>query len=277
MDQATEDSVALMMFFGIIGMLVLAVAIILFFVLYQRRLLAQQESIRTLELDHQRAVLESFIEAQEAERKRIAQDLHDGIGALLSASRMYINRLPSDGKPTKDIAFIKQETGGLIDETIDNIRSITRNLLPTSLERFGLIAATEDLCKRINELGEVQMNFHYTQDKRFDIQQEFTLYRIIQELTNNTLKYANASEVNIEIQIVESMLKLTYQDNGKGFDLQAWETNPQLQNGLGLRGIQARAEVLKTKFDLKSEINKGFFGSLELILSPKKNDKTSHL
>ncbi len=277
MDQATEDSVALMVFFGIIGMLVLALAIILFFVIYQRRLFAQQENIRAMQLDHQRALLESFIQAQEAERKRIAQNLHDGIGALLSASRMYINRLPTDGKMTNDIGFIRQETGGLIDETIDNIRNITRNLLPTSLERFGLIAATEDLCKRINDLGELEMKFQYTQEKRFDVQQEFALYRIVQELTNNTLKYAEASEINIQIHIIESMLKLTYQDNGKGFDLQEWKNNPHLQNGLGLRGIQARAEVLKTKFTLQSEKNNGFFGSLELRITPEKNDQISHL
>lgn len=267
MDQATEDSVALLMLFGIIGMLVLAVAVILFFVLYQRRLLAQQEDMKDMELAHQRESLQTLVSAQEAERKRIAQDLHDGIGALLSASRMYINRLPSEGQPSKDIGFIKQETGELLDETIDNIRTITRNLLPTSLERFGLFAATDDLCKRLNDLGTLKITFHYSQDKRFNAQQEFALYRILQELTNNTLKYAEATEVDIHLNTVEQQLNMTYRDNGKGFDFEKWKSKYEGQNGLGLRGIQSRAEILQADFKMQSAENEGFFVSLEMKIN----------
>ena len=276
MDKTTEDSVALMMLFGIIGMLVLAAAVIVFFLLYQRRLLAQQTNIKDLELAHQRESLELFIKAQEEERKRIAQDLHDGIGALLSASKMYINKLPSKELAAEDVSsnitFIKKETTDLLDETIDNIRSITRNLLPTSLERFGLFAATEDLCRSINDIGSLKIYFSHSPSQRFDSQQEFAVYRILQELINNSLKYAEATQIDIQLNIHNQQLKMTYQDNGKGFDLAQWATNTQLQKGLGLRGIQSRAEVLQAKLELNSSEGKGFSINLEMTINPSQHD-----
>ncbi|MEM9921822.1 MAG: histidine kinase, partial [Bacteroidota bacterium] len=157
MDQPTENNIAFLMLFGIIGMLVLAVAVVLFFVFYQRRLLAQQDEMRQMELDYQKESLANILQGQEAERRRVAQELHDGIGALLSAAKLYVNRLDPQ-KPPKDIVFIRSETGNILDETIDNIRSITRDLMPTNLERFGLLAAVEDLCKRINDTGELNMS-----------------------------------------------------------------------------------------------------------------------
>ncbi len=272
MDQATEQSVALMMFIGIVGMLLLAVAVILFFLLYQRRLLQQQENMRLMEIGHQRLYLEAVIEAQEQERKRIAQDLHDGVGALLSASKLYVNRLPSDQNKFADVAFIKQETVGLLDETIDNIRTISRNLLPTSLERFGLIAAIEDLVKRLNDLGTVQIDFRYTQALRFDIQQECALFRIIQELLNNSLKYAEAKEVVLSIDIQNDQLVLSYQDNGVGFDIQQWRANTMSKKGLGLRGIQSRADVLQAVLVMDSNLQEGFSVNLNMTIKPYTND-----
>ena len=267
MDQASETSVAYMMFVGIVGMLLLAVAVILFFVLYQRRLLAQQENMREMEIAHQRKSMEYIIQAQETERKRIAQELHDGIGAQLSATKLYVKRLPEDEAQHKDIGFIKKEAGGLIDETIDNIRTITRNLIPTSLERFGLMAAVEDLCKRINNLGSIKVNFNFNKEIRFDAKKEMNIYRIIQELINNTLKYAEASTIDIDLNSNADHLKLTYTDNGKGFELPEKEIQGNTPKGLGIHGIKSRAEVLNADLEIKTAPNNGFFVSLELQTS----------
>ncbi|MEO1516184.1 MAG: sensor histidine kinase [Bacteroidota bacterium] len=264
MDQPTENNIAFLLLLGIIGMLILAVAVILFFVFYQRRLLAQQEKMQQMELDHQKRSLAFLLQGQEAERKRIAQELHDGIGALLSAAKLYVNRL--DGKKTeKDLNFIKQETGSILDDTIDNIRRITRDLMPTNLERFGLIAATEDLAKRINDLGQIKFVFHCNEVRRIDEQKEFALYRMVQELINNSLKYADASEIQLHMIFEQDHLQMTYRDDGKGFDLENWQKDATLQEGLGLRGIESRASFLGASLQLHSAPEKGF--SLELYLS----------
>lgn len=271
MDQTTENSIAFMMFFGIIGMLVLATAVILFFLLYQKRLLAQQTHIQEMKLTHQRESLSLFLVAQEAERKRIAQDLHDGIGALLSASKMYLNKLPAKEETNTNVAFIKTETIGLIDETIDNIRTITRDLLPTSLERFGLFAATKDLCRRIKDIGQLNITFTNSSDQRFDAQHEFGLYRIIQELINNSLKYGKATQITVDLNISNQELTLSYQDDGQGFDLQEWKAKPELQKGLGLRGIASRAEVLGAIMEMKSAGGEGFRLLLKMNVTDSQN------
>jgi len=263
MDQTVDNSIGPLIAFGIIAMLFLAIAIILFIVVYQRRLSAQQTSILEMEIDNQRNSLVSLIQGQEAERRRIAQELHDGIGAQLSASKMYINKL-GEGKSDKEVVFIKQEAGGLIDETIDNIRSITRNLLPTSLERFGLFAAVEDLCKRVNDLGAMKVIFTHSGDVRLDGQQEFTLYRIVQELINNALKYSEADSIALQLNLANNELQLTYQDDGKGFDLEQYKADKTQQNGLGLAGIETRAEVLRAKLQMESKPSLGFFLQLTL-------------
>ncbi|MEM9921845.1 MAG: ATP-binding protein, partial [Bacteroidota bacterium] len=154
----------------------------------------------------------------------------------------------------------------ILDETIDNIRSITRDLMPTNLERFGLLAAVEDLCKRINDTGELNMSFQYNQKKRIDEQKEFALYRIVQELVNNTLKYAKADEVQIQLTFNEGILKLSYVDNGRGFELEKWRKDTTLQNGLGLRGIETRASVLGADVQLNSAPEKGFQLALNVAI-----------
>jgi len=254
MDQTLETNVEPFLAFGIMAMLFLALAIILFVIIYQRKLTTQQTNLLEMEITAQRNAVASLIQGQEDERKRIAQELHDGIGALLSASKMYINRL-GEGK--------------LIDETIDNIRTITRNLLPTSLERFGLFAATEDLCKRVSDLGEIKMEFTHSAEKRFAMQQEFALYRIIQELTNNSLKYSKADLVSCTLNIVGDQLSLEYKDNGQGFDLSSYEKDRSLQQGLGLRGVATRAEVLQANIQMESEPSNGFFLQLKMKCQPQ--------
>ena len=251
MDQTEGIGMPILLVAGIIGMLLLSIAIILFFLIYQKRLLAQQSELLRLESEYQKGLLNATIQTQEAERKRIAADLHDSVGSLLSATKLYMRQI-KHGQTVEKFDHVKTEALGLIEETIVNIRSITQNLSPQSLERFGLIAAVEDLCERLNDLEQLQIDFYYNVDKRFDTEQEVVLYRILQELLNNTFKHAEAAKVQIEFLFKNGQLHLKYKDDGKGFEWDQTTKKQKFTGGLGMKSIESRANFLNAQLEVKS-------------------------
>lgn len=259
-----------MLFAGVIGMLILAISVIVFFLIYQKRLSGQQEAIRGLEVAYQKELLQSSLEAQESERKRIASDLHDSVGSTLSAIRLYLNQLKQESDPGY-YQNLKQETTGLIDNAIANIRAITRNLLPPSLEQFGLIAALEDLCRRMNDLDFIEVEFQCPHEQRFSSQLEVAVYRVVQELLNNTLKHAAASRIRLQLQVQREMLKLIYEDNGQGFKTQSWKETVQHAKGLGLKSIESRLNFLNAGLEYQSEEGKGVRVNIEIPLVPERS------
>ena len=200
-------------------MLLLAIAIVIFFVIYQKRLMTQQEKLLRLEFEYQKDLVNSSIQTQEVERKRIAADLHDSIGSQLSATKLYLRQLLRNPEKSEEYQQqVKREAMELLEETILNVRQITHDLLPLSLERFGLVAALEDLVDRYNELGEGEVQFDCREERRFEVEKEVAFYRIIQELFNNTLKHARAQRIELSLQFRDSQVHLQYQDDGVGFD-----------------------------------------------------------
>ncbi|MCB0628321.1 MAG: sensor histidine kinase [Saprospiraceae bacterium] len=260
-DTQTVDNSLSLILLGVIGMLVLAVAVIFFFVIYQRRLFAQQEKMRDMETAYQKDLLESSIKAQEVERRRVATDLHDGVGSLLSAIRLYVLQL-SPERSADDYAEILSETKSVVDTAITQTREISHNLLPTTLDRFGVIQAMEDHCKRIDKLND-DMEVHFACDKeyQFNEQQNLALYRILQELINNTLKHAQATSIDVAFVTRGNDIHFTYQDNGKGMDQNEIKA---LSNGLGLKSIESRVNLLRGKMNIWSEKGKGFRFEIEL-------------
>ncbi|MEL7119932.1 MAG: histidine kinase [Bacteroidota bacterium] len=240
MGQTSElESAVYLLLVGIIGMLVLAMAIILFFLIYQKRLSAQQEKIVALKIEHQKDLLQAILRAQESERKRIANDLHDSIGSTLSAVKLFFNQLnPNTDQQT--YSQLKQQIKVSLDDTITNIRIITQNLLPTSLEKYGLIAATEDLCHQLNQLSKINLKFNYNRNERFNHDIEITTYRVIQELINNTLKHAEANTIKIEFNIEHKHLELIYLDDGHGFEINNSLLLKNNHKGFGLKSIESR-------------------------------------
>lgn len=241
---------------GIIGMMLLAMAIIVFFVVYQRRLFRQQEEMSRRETEYQKELLRASIQSQEAERKRIASDLHDSVGALLSATKLYLKQIGA-GNDHDNLADIKTESIGLVDETIQNVREISHNLLPPTLERFGFVAAVEDMAEKINQSNLVRFIIDCPNGKRFNLEKEVGLYRIVQELTNNTIKHAQATNINLQINFKENNLELTYQDDGVGFEMENKSDVHSRKKGLGLRNLESRANFLNASFDIFSKKGEG--------------------
>lgn len=251
--QSIDSSLTLILL-GVIGMLLLAVAVIVFFIVYQKRLFAQQNKIIALETAHQKDLLESSIQAQEVERKRVATDLHDGIGSLLSAIRLYVLQL-SPEKQRDNYDELLQETKSMVDSAITQTREISHNLLPTTLDRFGVIQAIEDHCNRMQKLEDTEVTFSYDKEYRFTKQQDLALYRIFQELMNNTIKHAQASQIQVGFHSQSEKIQFNYQDNGKGLP----QNNGQKTgSGLGLKSIESRVNLLNGKMDIISAKDKGF-------------------
>lgn len=250
---------------GIIGMLLLALAIIGFFIIYQRRLIRQQEEMNRLESEYQQELLHASIRSQEEERKRIAGDLHDSVGALLSATKLYLKQIDNVNN-LANLPAIKTESLNLVNETIVNVRQISHNLLPPTLERFGFVAAVEDLADKINQSKAVRFNVQSGNHKRFGLEREVGLYRIVQELTNNTIKHAEAEVIEVSIEFDEENLRIIYEDDGKGFD---WEKQQSRggKKGLGLRSIASRANYLNAAFDFPQQTEKGMRLHLSVPLS----------
>lgn len=207
--------------------------------------------------------LKKKIENQEAllnERKRISSELHDDLGAQLSTARMFLSKLKNSNGIPENHTIIDNSLN-LIDGSISDLRRIMDDLQVSTLQDKGIIAATEELVNKINQLQ--QINFvlsHHGIDKRLTYKTEHSLFRITQELINNTLKYANAKNVTLEFLCRDNNVILLYEDDGKGFDLNT------VKRGYGLSNIESRAGAAGGSADFDSQVGKGSRTIIEIPL-----------
>jgi signal transduction histidine kinase len=226
-------------------MLILAVAVISFVVYYQRRLMQAQADKQKLETEAQQRMLSATIQTQESERKRIAKDLHDEIGALLAAVRLGIIQISSDKTTGAFGAEKARETKSLIEETLKNVRRISQDLMPATLEKFGLISALGELCQKLEKTSGIRMDFTDPAWKlRLKPQSELAIYRMVQELINNALKHAESTKISINLQKTATHLYLSVSDDGRGFDLAHAQSRPNGAGGLGLSSVESRISLL---------------------------------
>ncbi|WKZ60453.1 MAG: sensor histidine kinase [Cyclobacteriaceae bacterium] len=206
--------------------------------------------------------INAALASQEAERKRVARDLHDGFGQLISALRLHLDQLDQEKDyETRDRIFEKTER--VMEEMHTELRNIAFNLMPAILIQSGLPAALKELAARLSATGNLQVtasDFGLTE--RLNELQEINLYRITQEWINNILKYNSPTKINIQLVQHEHSLTYTLEDDGKGFDRDALEKS----NGNGWRNIQTRLNLISGKLDLDTQ--PGVRGSTLIIELP---------
>ncbi|MBJ6110470.1 hypothetical protein JAO73_15710 [Hymenobacter sp. BT523] len=244
---ASPEEVAFgsLLFWGIAMMLVAAGCLLLFLVTYQKRLLQQQLRLRTAEALHQQALLAAVIEAQEGERERIGQDLHDGIGSTLATAKLLVNRLGSQPGPANapDLLTLVEE---LMATAVQDARSISHSLYPAVLARFGLAEALQHLVDVANETGTLRIGLALHYPRPLALRQELALYRICQELVHNAQKHAKgATRLDVALQQRGERLVLTVEDDGCGLPAPAGGSPvPSVVAGAGLRNIDVRVQML---------------------------------
>lgn len=249
----SQIDVYILLFGGTLLMFLLAGMLLFFVTSYQKRLLRNKADVEKMKVRHQLDLFQSSIDAMEDERRRVSRDLHDEIGAALSVLRLQIGQMNIDkyinSEKTQHLILGSKQ---LIDHTIENVRRISNDMLPSGLEEFGLKYALEMLCDKVENASKLVINLNLNGLKRMDNRLELSLYRILQELLNNTLKHANATAVNIEFTPDNQQLTITYRDNGRGLDLEKLN-----KRGLGLNNIESRVNIIQGKMEYETNLEEG--------------------
>ena len=232
------------------------IAVILFLLIFYRqkarkdKIIAEQK-IQQLEEEKKLLAAKFLVEGQEEERKRIAKELHDGLGVLLSTTKIQFTSIKDKSPENKEII---EKATKILEQATGDVRKISHNMMPGLLTRFGLFEAAEDLIDNLNETGGLTAICEITGDtKRLAENKEIMMYRVIQEMVNNTIKHAAAKSIQLKMNIHPEELKINYSDDGKGFNV-----GEKLQSkSIGLNSIQSRVNFLNGKLDIESAYNKG--------------------
>ncbi|UKJ06097.1 sensor histidine kinase [Solitalea lacus] len=251
------------LYLAIIVAIVLFSIIIIYFVtsliLYQRRFIALQKERINAEIN-----------TLENERRRVASELHDGIGPLISSVKLYINSLDVGEDDTE----IVHKAGTYIDDIMQNIRQISNNLMPNTLVRKGLDAAIKEFVDKADNQNGIKISYSCEiPELSINKDMEINVFRIVQEIINNTIKHSGASKLIIKLTQQEKMLLLQTSDNGKGFDFESMKNKDvSKEGGLGLKNLESRVDVLGGQLFHQSSPNKGVAFIFEIPINHSTNN-----
>jgi two-component system, NarL family, sensor kinase len=246
-------SVALMLLMTLLG-----------FSYYRRNKLQQEKKLQHEVIKQQDLATKAVIAAEENERRRIAADLHDGVGQMMSAAKMNLSAFEAD-IPFKDELHKQsfEKIIGLVDESCKEIRSVSHQMMPNALLKSGLASAIKEFIDKIDNRV-IKINL-YTEglNERLDSNVETVLYRVIQECVNNVIKHSGANALDISLIKDTDGIAATIEDNGKGFDVK----DKEKFNGIGLKNITSRIEFLKGTVDFDSAAGKGTLVAIHVPLA----------
>ncbi|MEO8235629.1 MAG: histidine kinase [Flavobacterium sp.] len=251
-----QNEIICVIIYTFIAFLLMAFVLILFFYFSRIKIVKNEIEKRYLESKHQKSLLHSIITTQEDERKRIAQDLHDDISSKLNIVSLNSHLLLTPDLSQKEITEITNNIINLTKKTLDNSRRIAHDLLPPVLEKFGLDAGVKELCLEFNSSKSVSVKYENLisfNDDNNDEQRHLHVFRILQELMNNSLRHGKASSISILFENEDGINYCKYSDNGIGFDT----TKSCNKKGLGMKNIESRVSFLNGVLHINSEINKG--------------------
>ncbi|MDR2129918.1 MAG: sensor histidine kinase [Odoribacteraceae bacterium] len=247
-DQAADEELyTAKVWLSLIISLVFAVGIF-----YIRKLFQFLRRVDRIRDETEKRVLSAVIRTEEHERQRFAKELHDGLGPLLSVTKMLLSGF--DTPNTAEVnEKLKRNLQQVVDEAIVSVREISTNISPHILNDFGLKDAVSSFIKKLRAAEGIEIRFHTNiEHRRFSYDVEVIMYRVICELINNTIRHARADEIQINLQWADDTLHLDYQDNGQGFDVQQTENR-----GMGLSNMQYRLKSGNGDIQFTSEQGRG--------------------
>ena len=224
--------------------------------------LLQQQKLEKIRTEAQIRILNATLDGKETERKQIAETLHDNVSALLSSANLHLQACKKIFKGPIPVEVDKSQD--IIHEASQKIRDLSHTLVSSILLKFGLAYAIKDMAEKYSN-SQLEILYETQNIQRYDQDFEIKLHNIIQELINNTLKHSEATTASILLVENDEKLLLSIKDNGKGFD----KLQVPKKDGLGINQIDARIHMMKGKFDIKSENNKGTLVTIELPVFKK--------
>jgi signal transduction histidine kinase len=218
---------------------------------------------QSLKIDRQKELLLAILQAQEAERKRLAETLHNGLGQVLYATKLHFNQLDTpELQALPDLAEARAHADRLLAEAIQQTRRLAHELVPTSLEKFGLARALHDICRDLTT-PQVRLTCHVWLDEQVLPQPlQVALYRLAQELAHNILKHAGARQAVLELETLPGWVMLRAEDDGRGFD------HAVTSKGLGLRMLHEAVDLLGGTVIIDSSPEHGTHIRLRIPISP---------
>ena len=206
---------------------------------------------------------------QEQVKKDIARDLHDEIGTRLATIKLYTTQLTRQAGETPSMLSLKATINQIINDTLSDIRNLLRKLNPKTLEQYGYVAAVEELFSRITASGLINAKFEYDQtfDESLSLPADtgVMLYRITQELVSNSLKHANARQIDLQMQQKSDRIGLIYRDNGRGFD---YRLTQKKGTGLGIGNIESRVAILGGQITWQNQPEQGIQVTISIPARP---------
>ncbi|HPT12470.1 MAG TPA: histidine kinase [Bacteroidales bacterium] len=249
----------MMLITGIVGLLAVASILLALFFRYRlansHKTLAEQR-VSQLEQEKKLIATQAVLDGETSERSRLARDLHDGLGSMLSVIKLNLNDIKEGVTlEAEDVGHFNNALS-MLDDSIKELRRVAHNMMPDSLMRYGLKVSLTDFCHSISN---VQFHFFGT-DKRLDSKLEIMVYRTVHELVNNAIKHAEAEMINVQIIQEDERLSVIVQDNGIGFNTSA------VMGGMGLSNIEKRVKVFNGGMNIFSQPGKGTEINIEFKL-----------
>lgn len=267
LQQAQLQQQSVLNYFLIGGSAALLLISILLFRNYRHKQHVQRLKIEELEKEKQVTATAAVLRGEERERTRLAKDLHDGLGGMLSGIKFSLSNMKENLIMTPDHAQAFERSIDMLDSSIKEMRRVAHNMMPEMLLRYGLKTGLEEFCNEINRSGAIHTNYQFIGSTNIKLDQTIavTVYRIVQELVNNAIKHSGAQNVLVQLDVseAEKLVTITVEDDGKGFDKNLLGES----GGMGWNNIQNRVDFLKGKIDIQSEKGKGTSVLIEISIS----------
>lgn len=246
-----------------LSFVIIAGGVILLFIRYQKKILLKQQELHRLDAQYKKELLSTSIQSAENERMRIAKDIHDEIGSIFSTLSLSINQIKQEnGLISEQILASKN----LIQSGINSVRRISHGIVPFELELLGLHQTLDNHFDSIGSVSEIEIDF----ETKYNLDQlnkstSLAIYRIIQELSSNCIKYACAKNIIVSITVNNEVSSITikYQDDGIGVDIE----NKNLKKGIGLKNIESRVISLDGSATFISQPGNGFICNITIPLT----------
>jgi two-component system NarL family sensor kinase len=259
MAELSQSEILYIFGIGTLGMLSLTGGIAVFIAVYQKRMLQAQEKQRALEFEYQQKMIQSQIESQETERKRIAADLHDSIGSMLWATKLNVAFLGRSISLQGELKESYEETMKMLDQSIDSVKRISWELTPEAFQHSGLSSSIKEMCLRLNGKPQKFIFEEAGEPVFWRDDRALMVFRIVQELVNNAVKHSKGDTIQVKTNWKLDELTINVDDNGTGFTL-----TDDVRKGVGWWNITHRAGRINATVKIREGLQAG--SSVELVI-----------